>query len=67
MLYKIYDECNIMESNKVAIFKIPFLTDMGFTLFKDSFTSDQSELVCVREPLKFSDILLTNYNYQFYR
>lgn len=67
MLYKIYDECNIIESNKVAIFKIPYQLDMGFVIFKDSFISDQAELVCVREPLKFCDILISNYDYETFK
>ena len=67
MLYKIYDECNIIESNKVAIFKIPYQLDMGFAMFKDSFISDQAELVCVREPLKFCDILISNYDYETFK
>jgi hypothetical protein len=65
MLYKIYDECNIIESSKVAIFKIPYSLDLGFTIFKEDFTTDKAELMFVREPLTFNDILLSNYNYQF--
>jgi hypothetical protein len=34
-LYKIYDECNIAESGKVAIFRIPWPLDMGFTNYKE--------------------------------
>ena len=65
VLYKIYDECNIIESNKVAIFKIPYSVDLGFTIFKEEFTTDKAELILIREPLKFNDVLLSNYNYQF--
>ena len=65
VLYKIYDECNIIESNKVAIFKIPYSADLGFSIFKEEFTTDKAELILIREPLKFNDILLSNYNYQF--
>lgn len=65
IMYKIYDECNIIESNRVAIFKIPMIIDYGFTLYKEELTTDQAELILVREPLKFNDILLSKYNYQF--
>ncbi len=65
MLYKIYDECSIIESNKVAIFKIPYITDLGFSIFKENFVTDQAELILTREPLKFNEVLLSNYNYQF--
>lgn len=65
ILYKIYDECNIAESNRVAIFKVPMVIDMGFTTYKQTFTTDQSELILVRDPLKLCDILLSKYDYQF--
>lgn len=64
-LYKIYDECSLIESSKVAIFKIPYISDVGFYSYKDTFTTDKAELILEREPLKFKDILITNYNYQF--
>jgi hypothetical protein len=54
-----------MESNKVAIFKIPYSIDLGFSIFKDELNTDKSELILVREPLTFNDVLLSNYNYQF--
>lgn len=65
ILYKIYDECSIIESNRVAIFKVPSIIDLGFTVYKEEFTTQDFELVLVREPLKFDDILLSKYNYQF--
>lgn len=39
--------------------------DFGISMYKRELTTDQAELVLVREPLKFQDILLANYNYQF--
>ena len=65
MLYKIYDECNISESGKVAVFKIPMPLDLGFTTYKETLTTDKAELVLVREPLKLEDILLSVYDYEF--
>ena len=65
VLYKIYDECNISESGKVAIFKIPMSLDLGFTSYKEQLNTDKAELVLVREPLKLEDILLSNYDYEF--
>lgn len=65
VLYKIYDECSIMESNKIAIFKVSSILDLGMSLFKDSYTTDKAELILLRKPLTFNDILVTNYNYQF--
>lgn len=65
ILYKIYDECSITESGKVAIFKTPMSLDLGFTLYKETFKTNNIELVLEREPLKLKDILTSNYNYQF--
>nr|DAF44522.1 MAG TPA: AT hook containing protein [Podoviridae sp. ct8Lf7] len=45
ILYKIYDECNISESNRVAIFRIPIGIDFGLTLYKEELTTDSAELV----------------------
>lgn len=65
VLYKIYDECNIAESSKVALFRIPSIQDFGLSYFKEELTTKDAELILIREPLTFNDILLSNYNYQF--
>lgn len=65
LLYKIYDECNISENGKIAIFKIPMSLDLGFTNYKDQLITDKAELLLIREPLKLNDILLSKYNYSF--
>lgn len=64
-LYKIYDECNILESNSVAIFKIESVIDLGFKIYKEKLITDKAQLVCEKSPLKFDDILLSKYEYQF--
>lgn len=65
VLYRIYDECNISESGKVAIFKVPMPLDLGFTTYKEQLTTDKAELVLLREPLKLEDILLSVYDYEY--
>lgn len=65
VLYKIYDECSIAESNKVAIFKIPYSSEFGLSLYKEMLSTNNAELILTRNPLTFNDILLSNYNYQF--
>ena len=65
VLYKIYDECNIAESSKVALFRIPITQDLGLSYYKEELTTQDAELILVRDPLTFNDILLSNYNYQF--
>jgi hypothetical protein len=39
--------------------------DLGFIRYKENYISDKAELILEREPLKFSDILVSNYDYQF--
>lgn len=65
ILYKYFDECNLRNSNSVAIFKISLHSDFGLSIYKENFISDQAELILVREPLTFKDILSSNYQYQF--
>lgn len=64
-LYKIYDECNIWESHSVALFKIESVLDLGFKVYKEELITDKAELICEKDPLKFEDILLSKYNYEF--
>lgn len=60
VLYKILDECRINEHSRKYIFKVPIITDMGFRLYKENFVSGEAELVEIREPMKFKDILVNN-------
>ena len=63
MLYKIKDECSIRQFSNRYIFRIPYPSDVGMTFFYRDFKSDKAELIAIREPLKFEDILVTNYKY----
>ena len=65
VLYKYFDECNLRNSNAIAIFRINLQTDLGLSLYKIDFNTDKAELILERNPLSFSDILLSNYDYQF--
>ena len=65
ILYKIYDECSIIEHAKIALFRVKMKYDKGFTLYEENYITGDSELIQVREPLKFEDILLSKYNYQY--
>lgn len=64
-MYKIFDECSIINSGQVAIFKYPSTWDRGFTFYYPKLKTDKAQLVLIREPLKFKDILLSEYNYEF--
>ena len=65
VLYKIYDECNISEYNHVAIFKVPMPMEFGMTHYKEELITDKAECILEREPLKFNDILLSVYDYEY--
>lgn len=65
ILYKYFDECNLRNSNAIAIFKIFLGFDFGLSLYKPSFVSDKAELLMERNPLTFKDILVSNYKYKF--
>ena len=64
-MYKIFDECSIINSGQVAIFKYPSTWDRGFVFYYPKLKTDKTQLVLIREPLKFKDILLSEYNYEF--
>lgn len=65
IMYKLFDECNIIWSNAYAIFKIPSSWDRGFTFYYPKLKTAEAELVLTREPLKFKDVLLSGNNYEF--
>lgn len=64
ILRKIYDECVIEDSQCVAIFKIPMVSDLGFDMFYKELTTDKAELVTEKSPTKMKDMLTSNYDYQ---
>lgn len=64
-MYKIFDECSVVESSQVAIFRYPSTWDRGFVYYYPKLKTKEAELVLTREPLKFKDLLLSEYNYQF--
>ena len=65
VLYKIYDECNIAEHAKVAIFKVPMTYDNKLQYYYNEVTLSNIEIVLERNPLKLQDILLSNYQFNF--
>lgn len=63
MLYKIRGECELRQSNCRYIFRVPYGVDVGYTLLKRNYKTDKAELILVREPMKFKDILTSNNKY----
>lgn len=60
-MYQILDECKIAESGREYIFRIPYITTVKFKFYIPELITDKAELILIREPLKFKDIL-TYYN-----
>ena len=63
-LYKILDECSIQNCSSKYIFKLPLKIDLGYKYYKPELKTSDAELIIVREPLKFKDILVSNNNYE---
>ena len=64
-LYQILDECKINEYYKKYIFKIPYVSKLKSRQFVQELISDKAELLLIRDPLKFKDILVCNHKYEF--
>ena len=64
-LYQILDECKIQESSKQYIFRIPYIDYIKIKFYVKSITTDKSELILKRDPLKFKDILVSENKYEY--
>lgn len=63
-LYQIFDECKINEYYKRYIFRIPYISRLKIKQFVQHLVSDKAEMILVREPLKFKDILVYDNDYE---
>ena len=63
ILYKIQGECELRNHSCRYIFRVPYYTIIGDTVFIRDFNTDKAELIKIREPMKFKDILTTNNKY----
>lgn len=57
ILYQYLNECEIQESDKQFIYRVPFVSNIGNKLFMENFTSDKAELIIKRNPLKLTDLI----------
>lgn len=64
-LYQIQDECKINEHYKRYIFRIPYISQLKSKYFVRDLISSEAELIMVRDPLKFKDILVHDNEYEF--
>ena len=64
-IYQIYDECNINEHGAKYIYRIPYISRLKIKCFVRNLVTDKAELIKVREPLKFKDVLINDNKYEF--
>lgn len=64
-LFKSLNECKLTQFNKKYIFRVSFISQNGNKIYKESFTSCDTELIEVRDVLKFKDILVNNNKYEY--
>lgn len=55
--YKILDECRIQRYKSPYIFRIPYPMYLKNRLFMRELTTDQAELIEIRRPVKFADLV----------
>lgn len=65
LLYKIKEECITREANKPYIFELPFNVDLGYHVFKKTYTTKDAKLILKRNDNKLKDVLLANNNYEY--
>lgn len=63
-LYQILDECKLQESSKQYIFRIPYIDTIKLKFFVPKLTTNKTELILTRDPLKFRDILVNENEYE---
>lgn len=63
-LYEILDECKLSEHSKKYIFRMQSLYRIKSKYFNDNLKTN-AELIEIREPLKFKDILVNDNEYEF--
>ena len=62
-LYTYYDECSLRNFHHKYICRIPYHTWIKNCLHFDKLTTSKAELITIREPLKFKDILVSENEY----
>lgn len=56
-LYQLQKECEIKEANCRYIFRVPMISTTGYRNYIQDFISDKAELILVRDPLTFNDLI----------
>ena len=63
--FKIFDEAKIYFSWSKCLVKFRYVTDIGYSFFKESLTCKDLEIALVKDkPSTFQDILISSNNYE---
>lgn len=63
-LYQIFDECKINEYYKRYIFRISYISRLKVKSFIRDLVTDKAELILIRDPLTFKDLMTSNNKYE---
>lgn len=63
ILYKIKGECQLSQHTCRYIFRVPYSLDLGYTMLKRDYKTDKAELIQIRRPMTFEDVLTYNNDY----
>lgn len=64
MLRKIYDEVVLQDGYGVVIFRVPFISDFGYTKFFYTLKTGEAEIVTEKGPTKMTDIMTSLKEYE---
>lgn len=64
MCFKFKKECEVNSHSCPYIFKLCLNSDFGYSYYLDSIKTDKAELINIRKPLTFKDILVNNNDYE---
>lgn len=56
-LYKIFDECKVKESNREYFFRVPYIVDMGLTVFERDYITSKAEFILYRKNEGFASLI----------
>lgn len=59
MLYKLFEECQMKEHFREYFFRVPYITDLGFTILERDYETDKAEFILYRKYEGFASIINT--------
>ena len=60
VLYRLRNECEVKNSNKKYIYRVPILYADKYAIYRENYETDKAELILTRKPLTFNDLINKN-------